>query len=155
VTQTGRFKAASTMASISDIADLYYVSDAGDITRAYFGLPWEAPEAYSKHSPITFASRVTTPLLIQHGENDRRVANDWRPEVHDSDGLQMWTGSGEWIWRPLTNPATLRFNAYQDENPRGFGRLQADRDLNPHPGRRLVLAKGPARWGGKGVRGSA
>ena len=73
VTQTSRFKAASTMASISDIADLYYLSDAGDITRPYFGLPWEAPEAYARHSAITFASRVTTPLLIQHGENDRRV----------------------------------------------------------------------------------
>ncbi len=73
VTQTNRFKAASTMASISDIADLYYLSDAGDITRPYFGFPWEAPEAYTKHSAITFASKVTTPLLIQHGENDRRV----------------------------------------------------------------------------------
>jgi dipeptidyl aminopeptidase/acylaminoacyl peptidase len=73
VTQTSRFKAASTMCSISDIADLYYLSDAGDITRAYFGFPWEAPDAYAKHSAITFASQVTTPLLIQHGENDRRV----------------------------------------------------------------------------------
>jgi dipeptidyl aminopeptidase/acylaminoacyl peptidase len=73
VTQTGRFKAASAMCSISDIADLYYLSDAGDITRAYFGFPWEAPEAYAKHSAITHVANVTTPLLIQHGENDRRV----------------------------------------------------------------------------------
>ncbi len=73
VTQTRRFKAASAMCSISDVADLYYVSDAGDFTQDYFGLPWEAPGAYAKHSPITFVSRVATPLLIQHGENDRRV----------------------------------------------------------------------------------
>ncbi|HVT18195.1 MAG TPA: prolyl oligopeptidase family serine peptidase [Thermoanaerobaculia bacterium] len=73
VTQTRRFKAASAMCSISDIADLYYVSDAGDMTREYFGLPWEAPEGYLRHSPITYVSRVATPLLIQHGENDRRV----------------------------------------------------------------------------------
>jgi dipeptidyl aminopeptidase/acylaminoacyl peptidase len=73
VTQTGRFKAASVMCSISDIADLYYVSDAGDFTQEYFGLPWEAPEAYARHSPISHVSKVTTPLLIQHGENDRRV----------------------------------------------------------------------------------
>ncbi len=39
------------------------------------------------------------------GENDRRVDDDWRPQIHDSDGLQMNTGSGEWIWRPLINPA--------------------------------------------------
>jgi dipeptidyl aminopeptidase/acylaminoacyl peptidase len=73
VTQTGRFKAASTMCSISDIADVYYLSDAGDITRAYFGFPWESPEAYRKHSAISYVQNVTTPLLIQHGENDRRV----------------------------------------------------------------------------------
>lgn len=73
VTQTHRFKAASAMCSVSDIADLYYVSDAGDFTQEYFGLPWEAPDAYARHSPITYVSRVTTPLLIQHGENDRRV----------------------------------------------------------------------------------
>ena len=41
------------------------------------------------------------------GKNDRRVDNDWRPEIHDSDGLQIWSGSGEWIWRPLMNPAGL------------------------------------------------
>lgn len=73
VTQTGRFKAASAMCGISDIADLYYLSDAGDFTAEYFGLPWQAPEAYARHSPISHAARVTTPLLIQHGENDRRV----------------------------------------------------------------------------------
>jgi dipeptidyl aminopeptidase/acylaminoacyl peptidase len=73
VTQTGRFKAASTMCSVSDIADLYYLSDAGDFTVEYFGPPLEKAEAYATHSPITYAAKVTTPLLIQHGENDHRV----------------------------------------------------------------------------------
>ncbi len=73
VTQTGRFRAASTMCSVSDITDLYYLSDAGDFTVEYFGLPWEAAESYRAHSPITHAAKVTTPLLIQHGENDKRV----------------------------------------------------------------------------------
>jgi dipeptidyl aminopeptidase/acylaminoacyl peptidase len=73
VTQTSRFKAASTAASISDLAQLYYLSDGGDVMLEYFGTPWEHAAVYSAHSPITHASRVTTPLLIQHGENDRRV----------------------------------------------------------------------------------
>lgn len=84
--------------------------------------------------------------MFQYGENDRRVANDWRPEVHDSDGLQMWTGSGEWIWRPLTNPATLRFNAYQDENPRGFGLLQRDRDFDHYQDDGVFYDKRPCVW---------
>ncbi len=73
VTQTDRFKAASTGASISDVSDLYYLSDAGEFTEEYFGLPWEESALYDAHSPITHVKAVTTPLLIQHGENDRRV----------------------------------------------------------------------------------
>lgn len=67
--------------------------------------------------------------MFQYGENDRRMANDWRPEIHDSDGLAMWTGSGEWIWRPLNNPLSPRFNSFIDDNPRGFGLLQRDRNF--------------------------
>jgi len=80
VTQTGRFKAASTAASISDLADQYFLSDGGDVMAEYFKRPWEARESYFAHSPINFAQNVTTPLLIQHGENDRRVpiANAWK-----------------------------------------------------------------------------
>ncbi len=80
VTQTGRFKAASAAASISDLADQYFLSDGGDVMAEYFKRPWEARDSYFAHSPINFARNVTTPLLIQHGENDRRVpiAQAWK-----------------------------------------------------------------------------
>jgi dipeptidyl aminopeptidase/acylaminoacyl peptidase len=61
------------MCSVSDIADLHYLSDAGDFTNEYFGDPVKDAGRYAAHSPITFVSNVTTPLLIQHGESDRRV----------------------------------------------------------------------------------
>jgi len=73
VTQTSRFKAASTGASVNDLAQEYYLSDAGDFIVEYFGLPWEAGELLAAHSPITHVKNVETPLLIQHGENDHRV----------------------------------------------------------------------------------
>ena len=73
VTQTNRFKAASTGASVVDLAALYYQSDAGEVTKEYFGPPWENRDLYAQHSPLTHAANVKTPLLIQHGENDRRV----------------------------------------------------------------------------------
>jgi dipeptidyl aminopeptidase/acylaminoacyl peptidase len=73
VTQTDRFKAASTGASVNDLAGLYYLSEAGDVMTEYFKAPWEAPESYAAHSPITHAAKVRTPLLIQHGELDARV----------------------------------------------------------------------------------
>jgi len=84
--------------------------------------------------------------MYLHGENDKRAANDWRPEIHDSDGLSMWTGDGEWIWRPLENPASLRFNAYQDENPRGFGLLQRDRDFDHYQDDGAFYDRRPSVW---------
>lgn len=80
VTQTGRFKAASSGASLSDLTDQYFLSDGGEVMAEYFKRPWEARESYAAHSPLTFAHRVTTPLLLQHGERDQRVpiANAWK-----------------------------------------------------------------------------
>ncbi|MES2025741.1 MAG: glucan biosynthesis protein D [Pseudomonadota bacterium] len=80
------------------------------------------------------------------GENDRRISNDWRPEIHDSDGLEMWTGSGEWIWRPLLNPEHLRFNAYADENPRGFGLVQRDRNFDHYQDDGVFYERRPSLW---------
>lgn len=84
--------------------------------------------------------------MYQHGENDRRMANDWRPEIHDSDGLSMWRGNGEFIWRPLANPATLRYNSFADENPRGFGLLQRDRDFAHYQDDGAFYDKRPSLW---------
>ncbi|WPB57870.1 glucan biosynthesis protein D [Xylophilus sp. GOD-11R] len=52
---------------------------------------------------------------------------DWRPEVHDSDGLALWNGAGERIWRPLNNPTTIVTSAFGDNGIKGFGLLQRDR----------------------------
>lgn len=84
--------------------------------------------------------------MYQTGENDRRLANDIRPEIHDSDGLAMWTGSGNWIWRPLENPRSLRFNIYADHNPRGFGLLQRDRNFDHYQDDAVFYEKRPSVW---------
>jgi glucans biosynthesis protein len=60
-------------------------------------------------------------------ETLKPTAIDWRPEVHDSDGLALWTGTGERIWRPLNNPGQLSLSSFRDESPRGFGLMQRDR----------------------------
>ncbi len=73
VTQTSRFKAASAGASISDIHDIAFLGEGSEFIVGYFKWPWENEASYTAHSPITFAGRVTTPLLIQHGEVDPRV----------------------------------------------------------------------------------
>lgn len=60
-------------------------------------------------------------------ETAKPTAIDWRPEVHDSDGLAMWTGKGERLWRPLNNPPQVTASAFLDKNLKGFGLLQRDR----------------------------
>ncbi|HLA11705.1 MAG TPA: S9 family peptidase [Pyrinomonadaceae bacterium] len=73
VTQTDRFRAASTGASLNNLAMMYYTSDAGEIMNEYFGPLWDSSDLLRKHSALTFARNIKTPLLIQHGENDNRV----------------------------------------------------------------------------------
>jgi glucans biosynthesis protein len=84
--------------------------------------------------------------MFQCGENDRRVADDWRPEIHDSDGLAVWTGSGERIWRPLTNPPAVRVTSYFDEQPRGFGLLQRDRQFDHYQDDGAYYNRRPSAW---------
>lgn len=62
--------------------------------------------------------------MFSCGTNERRMCDTIHPQIHDSDRLSMWRGNGEWICRPLNNPQKLQFNAYTDNNPKGFGLLQ-------------------------------
>lgn len=63
------------------------------------------------------------------GENQRSEVEDYRPEVHDSDGLSVHSGTGEWLWRPLVNPKRLLVTSYGLDNPLGFGMMQRDRSF--------------------------
>lgn len=63
------------------------------------------------------------------GENQRSTRDDYRPEVHDSDGLSIQSGTGEWIWRPLLNPKRLLVTSFAAANPQGFGLMQRDREF--------------------------
>lgn len=65
--------------------------------------------------------------MYWYGEKDRPQAVDWRPEIHDSDGLAIATGSGERLWRPLNNPPRVVTSSFVDRDTKGFGLLQRDR----------------------------
>ncbi len=67
--------------------------------------------------------------MYWYSEKAKATAVDWRPEVHDSDGLALWTGAGERALRPLNNPPRTMASSFMDENPRGFGLVQRDREI--------------------------
>ena len=84
--------------------------------------------------------------MYLYGENGRRPASDLRPEVHDSDGMLLATGPGEWIWRPLTNRSMLQISSFGDEDPRGFGLMQRDRDSRHYLDLYLNYERRPSAW---------
>ncbi len=84
--------------------------------------------------------------MFFYGENDRRKAGDWRPEIHDSDGLSMLNGAGEWLWRPLSNPAGVRLYSYADSKPQGFGLIQRDRKFAHYQDDGAFYERRPSVW---------
>ncbi|HTT01335.1 MAG TPA: glucan biosynthesis protein D [Steroidobacteraceae bacterium] len=80
------------------------------------------------------------------GKNQKGISEDWRPEIHDSDGLQICTGAGEWIWRPLVNPNTVRVNTFVDDGPRGFGLMQRERSFAQYEDDGVFYDKRPSVW---------
>jgi periplasmic glucans biosynthesis protein len=68
--------------------------------------------------------------MFWYGEANRKKALDWRPEIHDTDGLAILTGEGERIWRPINNPPRVMTSTFVDHDVKGFGLFQRDRSFN-------------------------
>jgi len=78
--------------------------------------------------------------------NGRREADDYRPEVHDSDGLLIFNGHNEHLWRPLSNPKQLEVSGFLDSNPRGFGLLQRNRNPADYQDFEAQYERRPSLW---------
>jgi glucans biosynthesis protein len=87
---------------------------------------------------------LTSMFLI--GENQPSAIEDYRPEVHDSDGLSIQSGSGGWIWHPLVNPRRLLVTSYAMNNPRGFGLMQRDRAFSSYEEVHMRYELRPSAW---------
>ena len=84
--------------------------------------------------------------MFLHGPAHRRVGGDFRPAVHDSEGLAILNGWGERIWRPLTNPKKLQVSAFVDNNPKGFGLSQRDRSFSNFEDLEARYERRPTAW---------
>ena len=80
------------------------------------------------------------------GPLDERCDDDLRPSVSEVSGLQMLTGKGEWLWRPVTNRKTLQISTFVDESPRGFGFLQRDRNFDHYQDDDQHFETRPSLW---------
>jgi glucans biosynthesis protein len=87
---------------------------------------------------------LTSMFLV--GPVNSARARDFRPRVHDSDGLAILTGQGERIWRPLTNPRKLEVSAFVDNNVRGFGLMQRRRTFSDYQDLEARYERRPSVW---------
>jgi periplasmic glucans biosynthesis protein len=84
--------------------------------------------------------------MYWYGKHDRGQARDWRPEVHDSDGLALWTATGERLWRPLVNPPRALVSNFSGAAPKGFGLLQRERRFSQYEDPLTYYDKRPSLW---------
>jgi len=80
------------------------------------------------------------------GPNDRKDVEDFRPAVHDSDGLAVYNGQGEQLWRPLNNPRDLQVSTFGDLNPRGFGLMQREKNFAAYQDIESRFERRPSLW---------
>ena len=84
--------------------------------------------------------------MFYFGANQRPSHEDFRPRVHDSDGLSVLTAANEWIWRPLVNPKRLLVTSFALTNPRGFGLMQRARSFNDFEDLESRFELRPSAW---------
>lgn len=89
-----------------------------------------------------------TPMtsMFNCGTHERRMCDSIHPQQHDSDRLSMWRGNGEWVCRPLNNPAKLQFNAFADKDPKGFGLVQYDHNFASYQDTTVWYDRRPSLW---------
>lgn len=84
--------------------------------------------------------------MFTYGDISVSRPDDFRPNVHDSQGLLLHTGQQEWIWRPLTNPSSVQVSAFLDNNPTGFGLMQRERSFTHYLDLEAQYHRRPSQW---------
>ncbi len=132
---------------------IFGLLDGASVTGAYRFDLYPGGESVMEVSATVFPRRSGAKIGIAPltsmfftSQNDRRFPDDFRPELHDSDGLLLHTGSGEWVWRPLRNPVGLEVSAFLDKGMQGFGLLQRDRVFEDYQDLDLAYELRPSYW---------
>jgi len=142
----------------SDVLTIYALLDSPSLAAAY---RFEVRPA--QHSSVDVTARVfarktvdalgLAPLTSMFflGENDRHLNDrnkydEFRPELHDSDGLLVHLANGEWLWRPLKNPLIQEVQRFEAKGLKGFGLMQRDRKFDSYQDIELNYEQRPSYW---------
>lgn len=132
---------------------VYALLDSPSVTGAYtfvitpgLNTTIEVDEVLFPRKPINKLGVAPLTSMYLFGENSKSKFDDHRPEVHDSDGLLVWNGNDEWLWRPLDNSKYLRLSSFADNNPKGFGLMQRDRNPAHYMDFEAMYEQRPSVW---------
>lgn len=105
----------------------------------------EVRERIFLRAPVATLGIAALTTMFDFGPNQPHRL-DFRPAVHDSDGLLVVTGEGEWLWRPLINPKQTLTTSFSMRAPRGFGLMQRDRSFGDYQDSEASYELRPSAW---------
>lgn len=96
--------------------------------------------------PVKTIGLAPLTSMFWFGKNTERKFDDYRTEVHDSDGLLVHMGNGEVFWRPLDNPPAMRHQIFRADSIKGFGLLQRERNFSAYQDMFNLYHEVPSVW---------
>lgn len=132
---------------------IHALLDSPSVTGAYRLVTRPGAETVMVVTADLFARRALphvgiAPLtsMFLFDETNRNRFDDFRPQVHDSDGLMIRNGAGETLWRTLANPLTLQVSSFVDDSPHGFGLMQRSRRFSDFADMEAEYHRRPSLW---------
>ena len=138
--------------SVSCVGAYEFLIQPGETTIAdveavlYFRETHMVRAVDAARKPIRTIGLAPLTSMFWFGKNSERKYDDYRPEVHDSDGLLMHLQDGEMVWCPLDNAAVMRHRVFAASNPRGFGLFQRERDFRAYEDLFNAYQRVPSVW---------
>jgi glucans biosynthesis protein len=142
----------------TDSITIYALLDSPSVSGAYKFVfhpgpdsPVDVEATLFPRKPLQFVGMAPLTSMYFLGENDRHMNapnkyDEFRAELHDSDGLLVHTEKGEWIWRPLRNPLIQEVHNIPVNDVRGFGLMQRDRRFEHYQDIELAYEERPSYW---------
>lgn len=140
------------------VVTIYALLDSPSVAGAYKFVLQPGPESPLDVEVRLFARKTIRRLgmapltsMFFLGENDRHMNDrnkydEFRPELHDSDGLLLHTKTGQWIWRAIKNPLVQEVHRFGADGIKGFGLMQRDRDFDHYQDIELAYEERPSYW---------
>jgi len=132
---------------------IYALMQGKGLTGAYRFIVYPGSPTRMKVKAVLFTRQKIkllgiAPLtsMFLYGSNTPRPPGNRRTQVHDSDGLLIHNGTGEWLWRPLLDPQHLQTYDFNAQNPAGFGLFQRETRFSMYQSLASRYDKRPSLW---------